>query len=85
MPPLSNRIAVCEGRLDIEHTKANAFVPYQERRSTMMEENVINGICCDVENCVYSNGSCCCTAHEIHVNHRANNGTETMCETFSEV
>lgn len=33
----------------------------------MMEENVINGICCDVENCVY------------------NNGTETMCETFSEV
>ena len=37
----------------------------------MMEENVINGICC--------------TAHEIHVNHRANNGTETMCETFSEV
>ena len=51
----------------------------------MMEENVINGICCDVENCVYNNGSCCCTAHEIHVNHRANNGTETMCETFSEV
>ena len=47
----------------------------------MMEENVINGICCDVENCVYNNG----TAHEIHVNHRANNGTETMCETFSEV
>lgn len=44
----------------------------------MMEENVINGICCDVENCVYNNGSCCCTAHEIHVNHRANNGTETM-------
>lgn len=51
----------------------------------MMEENVINGICCDEENCVYNNGSCCCTAHEIHVNHRANNGTETMCETFSEV
>ena len=24
MPPLSNRIAVCEGRLDIEHKKANA-------------------------------------------------------------
>ncbi len=23
----------------------------------MMEENVINGICCDVENCVYNNGS----------------------------
>ena len=51
----------------------------------MMEENVINGICCDVENCVYNNGSGCCTAHEIHVNDRANNGTETMCETFSEV
>ena len=51
----------------------------------MMEEIEINGICCDVENCVYNNGSCCCTAHEIHVNHRANNGTETMCETFSEV
>ena len=51
----------------------------------MMEEKVINGICCDVENCVYNNGSCCCTAHEIHVNHRANNGTETMSETSSEV
>ena len=24
----------------------------------MMEESVINGICCDVENCVYNNGSC---------------------------
>ena len=31
------------------------------------------------------NAAFCCTAHEIHVNHRANNGTETMCETFSEV
>ena len=49
-----------------------------------MEENIISGICCDVENCVHNNGSCCCTAREIHVNHRANGATETVCETFSE-
>ena len=46
----------------IEPGKGKLFCALSERRSTMMEENVINGICCDVENCVYNNGSCCCTA-----------------------
>ena len=50
-----------------------------------MEENIINGICWDVENCVHNNGSCCCTAQEIHVKHRASGETETVCETFSEI
>ena len=50
-----------------------------------MEENIINGICCDVENCVHNNGSCCYTAREIHVNHRASGAAETVCETFSEI
>ena len=50
-----------------------------------VENNVINGICCDVENCVYNNGSCCCTAKEIHVKNRSAQPCETMCETFSEI
>ena len=50
----------------------------------MNNEKVINGICCDVENCVYNNGSCCCTAGEVHVKYRAGGPCETMCETFSE-
>ena len=49
------------------------------------ENHVINGICCDVENCVYNNGHCCCTADEIHVMNRSAEGGETMCETFSEI
>ena len=49
------------------------------------DNNVINGICCDVENCVYNNGSCCCTAKEIHVKNRSAQPCETMCETFSEI
>ena len=49
------------------------------------ENNVINGICCDVENCVHNNGSCCCTAQEIHVKNRSAEPGETMCETFSEI
>ena len=43
------------------------------------DNNVINGICCDVENCVYNNGSCCCTAKEIHVKNRSAESGETMC------
>lgn len=50
----------------------------------MNDQNIINGICCDVENCVYNNGSCCCTASEVHVKTRAANADETMCETFTE-
>lgn len=49
-----------------------------------MEENIISGICCDVENCIHNNGACCCTAREIHVNHCSGSGSETLCETFRE-
>ncbi|MDD4850219.1 MAG: DUF1540 domain-containing protein [Gemmiger sp.] len=49
------------------------------------ENNVIPGICCDVENCIYNNGSCCCTADEVHVKTRTTEPEETMCETFSEL
>ena len=49
-----------------------------------MEENIINGICCDVENCVHNNGSCCCTAQEFLVKHRAGGETETVWEMFVE-
>lgn len=51
----------------------------------MNNENVINGICCDVTNCVYNNGECCCTAGEVHVKCPVGDSCETMCETFSEV
>lgn len=48
-------------------------------------ENALNGICCDVSNCVHNNGNCSCTANEIHVKNRSSNPEETCCETFSEV
>ena len=51
----------------------------------MHDETVLKGVHCDVENCVYNNGSCCCTAQEVHVKNRmAVLGEETMCETFEE-
>lgn len=49
------------------------------------QEKVLNGICCDVMNCVHNNGNCCCTADEIHVKNRSVKPEETMCETFSEI
>ena len=49
-------------------------------------EKILEGICCEVENCVHNNGNCCCTAQEIKVKNRmAVLGEETMCETFEEV
>ena len=48
-------------------------------------EPVINGICCDVKNCVYNNGSSCCTAGSIHVNNCCDDIGWTKCETFTEV
>ncbi|MBQ8648258.1 MAG: DUF1540 domain-containing protein [Oscillospiraceae bacterium] len=52
-----------------------------------MEKNepILNGICCEVDNCVHNNGACCCTAHEIRVKNRSAHPEETMCETFREV
>ncbi len=49
------------------------------------ENNVLNGVCCDVENCIYNNGCNCCTASEVHVKNRTTDPEETMCETFSEL
>ena len=52
----------------------------------MQDEKILEGICCEVENCVHNNGNCCCTAQEIKVKNRmAVLGEETMCETFEEV
>ena len=45
----------------------------------MQDEKILEGICCEVENCVH-------TAQEIKVKNRmAVLGEETMCETFEEV
>ena len=27
----------------------------------MQDEKILEGICCEVENCVHNNGNCCCT------------------------
>lgn len=49
-------------------------------------EKILNGICCEVENCVYNNGQRCCTADSIKVKNRmAVLGEETMCETYEKV
>lgn len=48
-------------------------------------EPILNGIHCEVENCVHNNGACCCTASEIQVKNRSLHPEETMCDTFSEV
>lgn len=51
----------------------------------MENEKTLNGINCEVENCVYNNGCHCCTAQEIEVKNRmAILGEETMCSTFTE-
>ena len=34
------------------------------------EEKVLQGICCEVSNCVHNNGHCCCTAKSINVKNR---------------
>jgi len=52
----------------------------------MQDEKTLDGICCEVENCVHNNGNCCCTAPEIKVKNLMNVlGEETMCETFEEM
>ena len=49
------------------------------------EVKVLQGICCDVSNCVHNNGHCCCTAKSINVKNRmAVLGEETMCETYEQ-
>ncbi len=51
----------------------------------MKDETVLNGIHCEVENCVHNNGACCCTAEHITVGNRPMNAEEGVCETFSEI
>ena len=49
------------------------------------DEKVLQGICCEVANCVHNNGHCCCTAKSINVKNRmAVLGEETMCETYEQ-
>lgn len=51
----------------------------------MHEDNVLNGICCEVCSCVHNNGESCCTAKNITVKSKmAIMGEETACETYSE-
>ncbi len=43
----------------------------------------IQGIKCDVNNCIYNDESCYCTAKEIHVGpHFASCSSDTVCATF---
>lgn len=51
-----------------------------------METNCpLSGVCCEVQNCLYNDGHCRCTADHITVKNRmAILGEETRCETFEE-
>lgn len=51
----------------------------------MKEEPILNGIHCDVTNCVHNNGHCCCTADEITVSNDPMHAKDGICETFSEL
>ena len=31
----------------------------------MQDEKILEGICCEVENCVHNSGNCCCTDQNI--------------------
>lgn len=43
----------------------------------------IEGITCDVENCIHNNHECGCTAKNIHVGpHSAHTCSETVCESY---
>ena len=45
--------------------------------------HVNEGISCDVKNCQYHQGDCCCTAEQIAVGPSfATSGTDTVCATF---
>ena len=49
------------------------------------QEPVLQGICCEVSNCVHNNGNSCCTAPGIHVRSQSADPEMTMCETFTEI
>ena len=47
------------------------------------ETKKLNGICCEVKNCIHNDGHSCCTANSIKVKNRmAIWGEETMCDTY---
>ena len=47
------------------------------------ETKKLNGICCEVKNCIHNDGHSCCTANSIKVKKRmAILGEETMCDTY---
>ena len=61
-------------------------IPFKKEAFAMhKEEKVLQGICCEVANCVHNNGHCCCTAKSKNVKNRmAVLGEETMCETYEQ-
>ncbi len=48
-------------------------------------EPVSKDIRCDVENCVYNDGCCHCTAGTIHVGCCSDEPRQTHCDTFEEL
>lgn len=48
-----------------------------------MDQHTIHGIHCDVENCAYNNGHCCCTASQVEVT-CGPTAHQTKCGTFRE-
>ena len=47
------------------------------------ETKKLNGICCEVKNCIHNDGHSCCTDNSIKVKNRmAILGEDTMCVTY---
>lgn len=54
-----------------------------EKGGDPMDQHTIRGIHCDVENCAYNNGHCCCTANQVEVT-CGPTAHQTKCGTFRE-
>lgn len=62
----------------------DAYINYEDRRDNSRAKH-IKGIKCDVNNCVYHDGSNYCTADQIAVGPSyAKSCTETVCATFKQ-
>lgn len=49
----------------------------------MQNNQNTNSICCNVENCVYHDKSCTCTAEKVNIGpQHANSSADTICSTF---
>lgn len=48
-----------------------------------MHESTLNGVCCDVNNCVHNDSNSGCTASKIQVGpHSASCTNDTVCNSF---